>query len=172
MLVTQTENRWEFRPSSALVRKRITGASVGAIFCLCLAGIPSYVFYSTIFSADDIQGIVISFVFCALLLGGAVFCAREAVRCWHLRIVPLIIEESGQIHYGNQEICGVDMITALIIVKGIHGEDFQYGVQMTCEGGRVIELPSPYFNQKFKDMDLATTYAEEFASPLGVAIRS
>jgi hypothetical protein len=57
VLATQIGDRWEFLPSPASIRTNVSVSVFGVVFCLLIAGMPIFSF----FSSNDTRGQLVPF---------------------------------------------------------------------------------------------------------------
>lgn len=156
--VTQTPERWEFRPTRAMGWLALALPAVLAGVCF-IGGI---VFWNANgFDMGAIFGIPMIVFSVQLLLVG--------VWGWRLRATPLVVDECGRVRYGEQELCTAKSVESVRIVPDPCSDADGHKVSLGLTTGGTVELPGPYF-QSFVTREHAHQIAEELAAALKVGI--
>jgi hypothetical protein len=104
-----------------------------------------------------------------LLVAAALLAA--AARLWWSRSTPLVIDPTGRVRYGRQEVIPSGCARTVRIDRAVR-EDPDVGEVKTCllyvecTDGRFIALPVPYFSEF-----VGWEFGEELAEALAAALR-
>jgi len=141
--------QWEIRPSAELINNKFSESAEGAgctfvVACLCL--------FSPLLGFLDLEDNVLEYVGLSVIgclsLFGAVVLLRDASLCNRRRNLPLIIDRSGRISYGGEDVCpaGTHRPVSFSHVQTDEcdeapAEDY-YVVRIPT-----VTLPAPYFDR-------------------------
>src|SRR5207253_1647693 len=110
MLVTRNGERWEFRPARASFLESFLGSII--VSAIGLAGLFFLVFESASVRLPRDFGGLLCFFFALVIPPYTLF---RAVQYWNSRKTALIIEDSGRISYGGNEICAPGTVRAVVV---------------------------------------------------------
>jgi hypothetical protein len=86
---------------------------------------------------------------------------------WRRRNTPLVIEPTGRVRYGDQELCPPGSVEFVRVVPDPQSEADGHKVMLRLTSGADVELPGPYF-ASFLTRYHALRFADELASALNV----
>jgi hypothetical protein len=155
---TRDGDRWECRPSELW----------GQIGLACFAsGAGLVLFMATPFLSS--RGGLPGRAFGLLFVLGAGMLAWGAWRYWRLRRVPLSVEKSGRITYGEQELCPARSVRSVQIIPDPQAEHGDCKLVLECADASRLELPGPFFGS-VSDRDSARVLGRELAEALRVDV--
>jgi hypothetical protein len=155
--VKQRDGRWEVYLSPLVVSVIMTA-------CAVVGGFTAY-HMATFFlegggPEDGMVGLGL------FLITGCVI--SLAVWFWQTGGIPLAVESSGRVVYGDQELCPAGAVSAVRIAPA-RGGDGDFGVRLELRGGILVDLPSTYFAH-FGTPEQTRMFAQELARALGVEV--
>jgi hypothetical protein len=161
-LITHAEGRTELRPTPSQVRETVAAGLGCSVLALFGAGYCFGVY-------SGVEGWLCFGPFCALL---SVIWLVGGIDAWRRRRAPLVVESSGRVSYGSQEVCAEGSVRA-VVIRTHYGEDAppSYSVRLRVAGGE-IDLPDPYFASEMSmgGLEAARETASALANVLGVEI--
>jgi hypothetical protein len=158
IVVTQTDQQWECRPS--LPR----GETIPLIFAVVGAGslCGAVAFWQT--------GIAfVQVAFCIPLVGVAALSIWQTARAWRLRTTPLIVQSNGRVSYDASEVCTVERVRKVRVMPDPGSETDGYTIRLELVGGELMKLPGFFFGD-WSDRESARLFANEFAKALKVEV--
>jgi hypothetical protein len=155
--ISQTGDRWEFRPTWFGARYGFLFLIFGAASCLALAAM----FWSLF---PDPLGLAVG----AVPTIAAIAVGYQAWRFWRLGRVPLMIE-SGGISYDGKWLCHPGSVRTVHLESDPRPETCDFHVVIETADGSKIELEGPYFGT-VATREAARTLAGELAKALKVKV--
>lgn len=157
-VVTQNDQHWECRPS--VTRGETIPLIFGAVGTGCLCGAVAFWLTANAF---------VRVAFCIPLVGVAGLAIWQAARAWRLRAVPLTVDSSGRVSYGENEVCAVESVRKVRVMPDPGSERDGYTVRLELMDGQLMKLPGFFFGD-WSDRKSAHVFADELGKALKVEI--
>jgi hypothetical protein len=162
VVVTRTDQGWDFRPSPLRADYVFTLNIAVTVGCLLMAG---FLFWAG-------RGLFIVGVMGGMAAFAAAVGIWRMVRARRLLTTPLIVEQGGSVCYDGRELCRSELVEAIQLKCVASGEHDNYNVYLVSPSSEV-ELPSPYFSGFFEsEQAQARRFAERLAEALAVELRT
>ena len=105
----------------------------------------------------------------AVPLAVGVMISWQAMHYWRTRRVALVVDRDGRITYGEREWCPAASVRTVRIAPDPQGERGDCRIVLELAGGRLVELPLPYFGA-ISQREPARFVAGELARALRVEL--